>query len=98
MARLRTKFKTDEDTRVDLIKQVAYCYARPNKAGEIQGAKQLSKKFGVPVVTIQSWANQLRAMGVDVPRMTKLGIYTRVFSEIKRERPQAIIKKDAKRG
>lgn len=70
-----------------MIKEVALTY------GRTQDALSLAKKYGKKMGAISGIASNLRALGVDVPRVKRAGIYIEVVDLLRKEKPSLILKK-----
>lgn len=58
--------------------------------GRTKNATQLAEEFKVSNGTVYSWAANLRAVGVDVPKMSKTGIYLTAAKEIGLRHPELL--------
>ena len=83
----KTQGRLPEKQILAVLKKVAYEY------GTSKNGIQLSEEIGVDRKTIYAWAHGLRAVGVDVPKMTRAGIYLSAAKAISEERPELILKK-----
>ena len=81
MARSKT-FNGSNASVVEIMKDVARTY------GRTETAKTLASKHGVKSARIQAYATGLRAMGVDVAKIRRTGMYLRAVDELRKSDPQ----------
>ena len=80
------KVKLSDDKLVDNLKVIALHYGRDKSADEI------AKQTGFKREKVQSYASALRANGINIPRLSKVGTMLRAIAEIKKEYPQLVSK------
>lgn len=74
--------KGSDEAVVDKLVVIAQTYGRTKDASE------LSKELGLKRETVQSYANGLRSMGIDVAKMKRTGVYLRSVARLVKEAPK----------
>lgn len=82
--------KSEGDVQISVIKDIALNYARNGVKSE-----QLMKKHGIDKSTIMRITTNMRALGVDIPRLKRGGIYLAAVDQLRKEHPEII--KDTKK-
>lgn len=76
---------------METLMTIAQAYGRTKRPDE------LASELGIPKNIIQSYATNMRAMGIDIPRLKSAGVYVLLLEEVKRKHPNLLTEEARKR-